>query len=159
VYAALVDQQADEERQRKAGLEARGLALITTSAALVSLLFGLAAVVTDSDSFQLTEASKIFLIASTGFFVFAAVLGLGSNWPFRYQQVDIANLRDLTSEEYWSGDETVASRRVAQVRVSILARARKMNLRKGRLLLAGILVEVLAVLSLAVSVIVMVAGA
>jgi hypothetical protein len=150
VYAALVDQQADEERQRKAGLEARGLALITTSAALVSLLFGLAAVVTDSDSFQLTEASKIFLIASTGFFVFAAVLGLGSN---------IANLRDLTSEEYWSGDETVASRRVAQVRVSILARARKMNLRKGRLLLAGILVEVLAVLSLAVSVIVMVAGA
>lgn len=157
VYAALVDEQLQEENRRKASFEARGLAVITTSAALVSLLFGLSGVVTQSDSFEFGRTPRSFLILSAALFVAAAVLGLSSNWPLRYQQVEIDNLRQLISEQYWDGEGSIASRRVAAVRVDILARARALNLLKGKLLLVGILLEVLAVLALAISVIAIVA--
>jgi hypothetical protein len=157
VYAALVDEQLQEENRRKASFEARGLAVITTSAALVSLLFGLTGVVTQSDSFELGGTPRSFLILSAALFVAAAVLGLSSNWPLKYQQVEIDNLRQLTSEQYWDGEGSVARRRVAEVRVNILARSRSLNLLKGKLLLAAILVEVLAVLALAISAVAIVA--
>jgi hypothetical protein len=153
VYAALVDEQLKQENDRKVSFEARGLAIITTSAALVSLLFGLSGVVTKSSSFELAGIPGIFLIVSASLFVVAAILGLASNWPMKYQQVEIENLRELTSERYWSGEGTVGKRRVAEVRVEILARARVLNVRKGNFVIVGILCEVLAVSALAISVV------
>lgn len=158
IYASLVDSQLDEENRRKASFEARGIAVITTSAALVSLLFGILGAVANSDSFELGGASRGFLITSAVLFVAAAVAGLSSNWPLKYQQVEVDNLRQLTTQQYWDGEASVASRRVAEVKVEVLSRARGLNRLKGRLLLMGLFVEVLAVLALAISVIAMVAS-
>jgi hypothetical protein len=44
VYGPLINAQVEDEQARKTSLEQRGLAVITTSGVLVSLLFGLGAI-------------------------------------------------------------------------------------------------------------------
>lgn len=149
VYAVLVENQLAEEATRKESFESRGVMVITTSAALVGLLFGFSALVTKGDDLQLQSAAIAFLTASAFLFVAAAILSILCNWPLRYRQVALDELERLTQEQYWNGDETVASRRVAEVRVMILGSARTLNALKGRFLLAAMTLEVLAVAALA----------
>jgi hypothetical protein len=42
-YSRLIDDQANQERDRKASLESRGVTVVTTSSALATLLFALTA--------------------------------------------------------------------------------------------------------------------
>lgn len=157
LYAALFEDQLKEESARKASFESRGLAVISTSAALVSLLLALAALVSGADTFDLPPEARVFLIMSCILFVAAALLGLSTNWPLAYRQLAIVDLKSLLDEKLWEGSFAVASRRVAEARAGVLQQARKLNRLKGRLLLAGMLVEVTAVVALAGSVVVILA--
>lgn len=159
IYAALFEDQLKEESARKASLESRGLAVISTSAALVSLLLALAALLTKGANFELPGAARAPLVLSCVLFVGAALLGLSANWPLNYRQLAVADLRGLLSEELWEGSSAVASRRVAEARAGVLETARKLNHVKGRLLIAAMLAEVAAVAALASSVVVILAQA
>ncbi|OPY77672.1 MAG: hypothetical protein A4E65_02654 [Syntrophorhabdus sp. PtaU1.Bin153] len=152
VYGPLIKSQLAEEAGRKTSFEQRGVAVITTSGVLVSLLFGLAAVVTKSDTFVLPIPAKNFLVVSLILFVLAAVAGIISNWPLRYLQVEVSELKRFIEPKLWSGSSETAARRVAEAQVAVLARSRKLNLLKGRALLAGMILEVAAVVSLAMAV-------
>lgn len=152
VYSPLLKEQLAEERSRKTSIEQRGVAVITTSGVLVSLLFGLAAVVTQAKSFELLAASRALLAVSLLLFVVAALGGIVSNWPLSYSQFHVEDLRRFVDAEYWGGPVDTASRRVAEAQVQILKRARRLNAIKGRALLFAMLIQVLAVVALATSV-------
>ena len=62
-YAALIERELDAQEARKASLEQRGLAVITTAGALTSLLFGLAAFsTTGAHAFVLPASARHLLI-------------------------------------------------------------------------------------------------
>src|SRR3989442_1204674 len=77
----LIKEQLKDERDRKSSIEQRGVAVISTSGALVSLLFGLAAVVTVSKQFVVSDQTKALLILSLPFFLYGPISGIGANMP------------------------------------------------------------------------------
>jgi hypothetical protein len=152
VYAPLIENLLINESSRKSSLEQRGGAVITTSGVLVSLLFGLAALVTDANGFALPGASQVFLVVALILFVLAAVGGIICNWPLSYYQLRNEDLHRLVDIKNWHGTPEIAAQRVAQGQVSVLVRARKLNRKKARALTAAMLLQILAVTVLAVSV-------
>jgi hypothetical protein len=152
VYLPLLEKLLIQENSRKSSLEQRGSAVITTSGVLVSLIFALAAVVVDAQGFALPGVSRMFLIVALTLFVLAAVAGIISNWPLSYQQIRIEDMHRLVSVKNWHGPPEIAAQRVAESRVAILERARRLNRRKARAVLVAMILQILAVIGLAASV-------
>jgi hypothetical protein len=143
------------EERRKTSFEQRGIAIITTSGVLVSLLFALGAVVTHSKGVHMSATSRALLVLALVLFLVAAVSGIVANYPVRYELIATSDLRRLVEPEAWNGDPDPASRRVAEVSVNVLASARANNEVKGKALVAGMVAEVAAVTVVAASVVVM----
>ncbi|HEV8681174.1 MAG TPA: hypothetical protein VGS09_00135 [Actinomycetota bacterium] len=144
-YGPLIEDQLNSERAAKSSFEQRAVAVITTSGVLVSLLFGLAAIVTSTEGFEAPYAARVLLAVALGFFLGAAVLGIAVNAPRGYEEAASDNLRLLTEQEFWEARQAIGSRRAAEVRVEILQNARGANGRKARLLLWAMGLEVAAV--------------
>jgi hypothetical protein len=152
VYGQLVNGLLDAEERRKNSFEQRGIAVISTSAVLVSLLFALAAVVTRSQDFVVPDAARALLVLALVLFLVAGVAGIVANYPVRYELIALPDLERLVQPEAWEGDAAVAGRRIAEVSVKVLAVARAKNELKGKALVAGMVAEVAAVTVVAASV-------
>ena len=137
--ALLADQLADE-RARKASIEQRGMAVITTAGTLVTITLGFVALATRDARTVLAGAVVVLLVAALVALVVAAAVGLLVNLPARVPQVDTAYL--VAGE----GDEDVA------IRVQLLTGLRALNRVRARLVFAALLVEVLALVAMAVAV-------
>src|SRR5215212_326740 len=71
-YGEFVKDELAAQDQRKASFEQRGLAVITTSGTLVTLLFALSALATkDSQTFALPDAARRWLNGALVFFFLA----------------------------------------------------------------------------------------
>lgn len=135
VYGELIAVQLTDEQARKTSLEQRGLAVITTSGVLVSLLFALGAVaVKRAETIGLPLPTRLLLIAALTAFVAAAALGLATNLPRAYVALALADLRRMVTPGLWDKAEGPAARRVAENRVELVAVARRINATKARLL-------------------------
>jgi hypothetical protein len=155
VYAPLLENLLTQERARKSSLEQRGQAVITTSGVLVSLLVALAAVVTNATVFTLPGASRKLFIGALILFVLAAVSGIISNSPLAYRGMRTEDLHRIVAVKNWYGAPEIAAQRVAQSRVAILERTRKLNHIKAYALFTALVFQVLAVMALAASVTIM----
>lgn len=145
-FSALISEQLEEERARKQSLEQRGLAVVTSSGTLVTLLFALAALVTKPETFQLPPDSKKYLAVAVGAFAIAGVLGIFTNKPLRYEEPSTDWLRSLTAPTIWNNaSEAIAARRAAESRVNTIDSFRSKNVQKVRLLAFAIGLEVVAV--------------
>jgi hypothetical protein len=145
VYAAYIKDQLAVQDARKTSLEQRGLAVITTSGALVTLLFGLTALTTKrAATFDIPKWAASCLIVALAFFVLAAVSAIFTNLPRSYQGVTADALRDAVKNR-WDDTEEVASRMVALTQLKVLASAKEVNTGKGRFLIAGMVFEIFAV--------------
>jgi Domain of unknown function (DUF1994). len=140
----LVKEQLTEERARKTSLEQRGLAVITSSGTLAALLFGLTALVTKAQAFELPPPAALLLALAALLFVIAAVLGLAVNWTVFYIEVEPEGLRGLQAED-WAGDEAEAAKTVAAAWTEIIEGARPRNGSKANLLRGAILAELVAI--------------
>jgi hypothetical protein len=144
-YAALIGRELDAQELRKASLEQRGLAVITTAGALTSLLFGLAAFSTKSaHALVLPASARHLLIAALVLFFASAVGALVVNAPLIYQAVKPVEIRGRLNETPIRGHEA-ASRDIAFTQLKALESAKKMNGIKGWALLASMVVEAAAV--------------
>lgn len=152
VHAEYLDRLVADQEDRKKSIEGRGTGVVTTSAALVSLLFGLVAVVTGVEEFTLTSAARPPLAVAMALFVVAGALGLLTNAPRNYENADAKQLADMLEDRIWTESELRAKRRVAATQRKVFARAQKVNGEKARLLFVAMFVQVVAVLSLAVAV-------
>jgi hypothetical protein len=153
-YGELIKEQLEAERARKASLEQRGITVITTSGVLVSLLFGLGAVVTSAKAFQVPALARILLVVAVGLFVLAALAGLVLNSPRQYEEAELAYLDLLYTKDVWDASVSLGGRRSAEMRLKILRKARQVNRDKAKWLVAAVVFEVGAVAFVAASVIV-----
>ena len=145
VYADYIKGEVEAQEARKSSLEQRGLAVITTSGALVTLLFGLTALTVKREAtFDIPTTAAVFLAAALVFFVVAALLALIRNLPRSYAGVTVNALGDAVKNR-WDVNEATASRMVALTRLKVLASAKYVNNQKGLALIWAMVAEILAV--------------
>lgn len=151
-YGELVKHELDVQDKRKASFEQRGLAVITTSGTIVTLLFALAALSTkESDTFTLPHPAQVWLSIGLVFFFVSALLALATNAPLRYQSVEVDGIKErLGKEPPWDSDK--AAKDIALTRLKELRSAKKANTVKGWILVAAMVSEVLGVGCVAVAV-------
>src|ERR1035438_5945734 len=124
VYGAYIKSLLDYELARQSGLEARASTVVTTAGALVTLLFGLVAVITGAARFRLPGAAHGWLIAA----VLLVVAGIGPA-------------------------AAAASEHVAEAQLKLITIARRKNSRIAWIVLLSGIAELLALVMLAVAVI------
>jgi hypothetical protein len=145
LYAKYIDEQTAAQEARKTSLEQRGLAVITTSGALVTLLFGLTALSVRPDSrFVIPGVAAALLVVALAFFVLAALFAIVTNLPRSYEGVTVDALRGAVNSR-WEDDEVTASRMIALTQLKVLASAKAMNNQKGLALALAMSSEIIAV--------------
>jgi hypothetical protein len=151
VYAELVTSLLQAERSRKTALEQKATNVITTSGTMVTLLFGLVAVITAKQSFSLPVASHGWLVAAVVLFVIATGLALFISIPRPYGEtkLTVENLR-----AWWHDPVADAQAAAATVRLEAVETARLANATKAQMLIAAIGAELVAIALLAVSIVV-----
>lgn len=152
VYDGLLKEEIEAENARKTSFEARGLAVITSSGGLATLLFGLAALSTkEQATFVLPDDSGTLLGFALAAFVVAAALGLFTNVPQDYETVTAEGIQERV-DEIPPRDEDAATTDVAYTRITVLKDARIKNTNKAKLLFWALVFEVVAVLCVGVAV-------
>jgi hypothetical protein len=152
-YNKLVKQELADEDARKASLEQRGLAVITTSGVLVTLLFALGALSTKrAATLNLDPGAAIALAVALVLFVLAAISAVVVNAPFlEYQKASPDSIKKrLQADPIPSEDEAAAE--AAMVRIAELRSARGQNGKKANYLLTAMRFEVLAVIATSVAI-------
>jgi nitrate reductase NapE component len=144
LYAEYIKDLLDAQEARKAALEQRGLAVISTSGALVTILFGLTAISKRESTFVIPNSAAALLVAALVFFVLAALSAIVTNLPRSYAGVQVEPLRDAVQNR-WEDSETRASKMVALTRLKVLATAKEKNEQKGVALVVGMSFEIVAV--------------
>ena len=150
VYSDLVKTLLDNEAARKGVLESKGTAVITTSGTLVTLLFGLVAVITSAKNFNLPSASHGWLVAAVVAFVIAVGLAILVSLPVPYGETEIS-MNDLRS--WWHDPVTEAEAAVAGLRLRAITAARRANGVKVWILGAACVGELLGLVLLSIAVI------
>lgn len=154
VYASFVERELEDQRASKASIEQRGIAVVTTSGILVTLLFGLAALVTESENFVVPEKSRPWLYLALLGFVVAAGAALITNLPRNLESARTYGPKSLDRliRLRWDDSPRAAKRRIALTRLGLLHSYKKVNNFKGRVLIAAVIAEVVAVAAVAVAV-------
>jgi len=151
IYSEYLQEQLAGEDARKESIEKRGLAVITTSGTIVSLLFGLVAVLTGADKYTLPSGAEPWLGAALGAFVLAALAGIVTNMPLLYLGVKPQELKGAV-DNLWEDAPDIAEKRVAATQVKVLTRAKSMNAAKGWILVGAVVAQLAAVVFLALAV-------
>ena len=150
--SAFIAEEMETERGRKASLESRGLAVITTSGTLVTLLFGLATFAASASQITITASERWLLTVAALLFVVAAGLGIACNAPIRYYQVDAESLAVFMTPEVWVEPGVDATRELTAARLTELSDARGRNEHKGQLVVAAMCLQVIAGLLTAIAI-------
>ena len=157
-YAAFIEIELNDQRAAKESCEQRGLAVVSTSGALITALFGIIALLTERNDFRIPDAATIPLYISLALFVIATLGGLLVNQPIKVRGLvpdgpaDGAIGLDQIICDGWANTPAVARRRVALTRAVILGTYQSKNAVKARILIFAILAEAVAVLALAAAV-------
>jgi hypothetical protein len=150
-YLDFISSLLASEESRKASLEARGIAVITTSGVLVSLLLGLVSAITGSKTFVLPASTYAPLLTGGVLFVIAAILGILANVPFLYKSARPASLT-LVCTDLWTDTPEDAELMVASTQIRLYASARGTNSLKAVFLLAALTAEVAALIPIVIAV-------
>jgi hypothetical protein len=150
VYGDYIKDELARQEQRKGSFEQRGLAVVSTAGALVTLLLG-AAALSEKEVSLLTE-ERVWLAAALALFIVSATFALATNFPLKYKGLDISDLLDrLNADPEDTPDD--ATYAVADGRARILQAAQERNTLKGYLLFAALLIEVGAVTCIGIAII------
>jgi hypothetical protein len=149
LYEAFLSEQLQSEERRKEAVEQRGIAVITTSGALVTLLFGLSAYVPKGARFAFSATARGLLTAAMVSFLLGCVLALATNVPLPYGRVRAESLDviDLVREP-----EQQARRRILITRSRLLAGMQRLNEAKAKVLVAAMAAEVAGAVCVALTV-------
>jgi hypothetical protein len=153
IYQAMVGNLLAAEYERRAKMEARGSTLVTASASLLTLVFGLTVVVTGKDYVFTNGFAVLTLIAALIAFVVSAVLGIVVHaLPVPYNTVGRASLDQLTDDSFWQLSADEALRNDVWQQGDTIRTLRIGNERKAKWVTASLVAQVMAILLLTVSV-------
>ncbi len=144
VYCAMMKDELAAQDARKESFERRGLAVVTTAGTLATLLFGIAAFSTTGRTRPLPQDTKELLVVALVGFVIAGFLALLTNLPLRYELANLTTMLNRSQREP-ADSEAEALRWSARVYEKALRTAKRSNNRKGQLLAAALVVEMVAV--------------
>ena len=147
LIASLITKELDAQRAITASLQSRGLAVISSSGTLVTLLFGLSAVATTAEHFRLPGAAKPPLYVAAVLLVAAAVAGIVTNAPRNVKATALARLRPLVESPYWEYPMGPAQQEVARTQLAAAEAVRAGNQVRARWLLIGIILEIAGIAS------------
>lgn len=157
VIADLIVKDLDNARAVTASLQSRGLAVISTSGTLVTLLFGFSALVTKAQN--LPPGAKPPLYIAAGLFVLAAIAGIITNAPRRTAAATVESLAPLIEDEWWSKPAIDAQQEVARTQLDVVRDVRHVNAIMAGILIAGIAIEIVAIGAVTWAVITLIAPA
>ncbi|WP_139025187.1 hypothetical protein [Paenarthrobacter nitroguajacolicus] len=126
--------------------------MITSSGALVTLIFALAALVTKPDDFDLPVPVRLILGVVLAAFAAAAVLALITARPGAYHEVTLESLSAAASDKAMGASALEGEPEIARGLVQIISKSREENARKARFLRAAVTFEAVAALMLTVGV-------
>lgn len=150
IYAAAIDHELQKERDRKASLEERAMAVVSTSGILVSLLFAFLAAL--GKPATLGVGAKLSLAAAMTMFVLACVWSLLVNKPQSYTPLGVkSDMERMVTDEYWNAPADDAILALAKFRLREVDTWRNNNGAKARNLHRAFASESFAVFLLAVS--------
>jgi hypothetical protein len=149
VYCGFLEAQLAEQDARKASFEQRGLSVVTTSGALATLLFGVAAFAKTGKLHALPVDMHAWLLAALIAFVAAGLLALLTNLPIAY---NVPKLESVLRVAQKPESEADARLELAAIYVGMATDAKRKNRIKGWLLFAALLCELAAILAVAVAV-------
>jgi hypothetical protein len=151
-YGQFLKDELDVQDARKVSFEQRGVAVITTSGALVTLLLGLAALSTQqTQTFTLPQTSRTWLTIALILFFVSAGAAFVTNAPLIYQAVEAESIRKRLRETS-PRSANDAAKDIAFTRADALESAKTKNSIKGWALAVAIGFEALAVGCVAVAV-------
>jgi len=151
IYGAYIKSLLDHEQDRKSALETKASAVVASSGVIVTLLFGLIAVVTGAKNFKLPDTSHGWLIAAVILFVIATGLGIiTANIPVPYGQT---TFKADQLQQAWGHPASAARENVAVAQLKLISIAAKRNNLKVWLVICAAAAEMLALGALAVVVI------
>lgn len=152
VYDEFLKEELTSQEARKSSFEQRGLAVVTTAGALVTLLFGLAAIASRTGHGEpFATEEKIWLAVALVCFVVSAFAALATNFPVRYDGVKADDIRGRLTESDPNNAEQ-AHRDIALTQITILQEAKGKNALKGRFLFTAMLFEILGVVAAGVAI-------
>lgn len=154
IYAAVIDHELEQERERATSLEQRAMAVVTSSGVLVTLVFGFGTLIKGQESFHLSLATRIILALALVSFVVAAVMSLLTNRPHAYKPLGVKTDLQRMVFELWSIPAGSARRSVAEFRVGEVDRWRDNNMIKAANLQRAIAMECCGIGLLAASMVV-----
>jgi hypothetical protein len=150
-YASFVEQELQAERDRRATLDGRGQAIITTSGALVALVGAVGAFVINRNGFVLPADAHIPLLAALGLFVVSSFFGIVTTFNFKYDVASRETLAELVRTHLTDPDQ-LALTSIVGTNVTTIVTLRRGNNIKAWLLLIARIAQLGALLSLAVTV-------
>jgi hypothetical protein len=140
-----------DQNDRKASIEQRGLAVITSTGALVTLLFGLVTIASAADANALPRAAHGPFVAGAVLLVLAGICALLTNIPSRkYQNLDAGRTDDIF-DRWWSKSKEDAELRISVMRAGVFAAAQEANNRKAKVLVIALLFEIAGVVATALA--------
>lgn len=151
VYGSFIHDELKGEIARKSSLEARGLAVVTTSATLLTAMLALGVFVSGQEGFSLAGGTVGLLLVALVAFICAAILGLLSNRVMRYLVASVPSLH-LMLDEHWRDDVLEARAVVALAQIQTIEAVRAGNDRKARLLIAAMASQLAAAALVSVAV-------
>jgi hypothetical protein len=144
VFAPLVCAQLDQERARRASIESRAVAVVSTAGALLTIFTGFLALAKGKDYHP---AAAVLLVIGVAYllFVLAAVLGVVANTIgntlVSFGELPAATLHGWVDE--WNSSATAdAAKDAATSQISVLGAMRGTNLRKWQLLTVAVSSEI-----------------
>ena len=162
-YSELISDQLNEARGRANSIQQRAISVITTSGTLVTLIFAFGALsravksvgpaTTTLPPTSLGDPAREFLVGSL--VLFAVAVGLALYIQSRPFEVGVsgAGFDQMMNDGSWElRDPVIGALRVAEARVALARQAREIAIKMDRFLNIAILVEILAVIALAITV-------
>lgn len=155
VYQQMVSSLLAAKYDRRTKMEGRGSTIVTTSASLLTLVFGLTIVVTGKDYVFANCYAVWVLLAALCAFVISAVLGIVVNaYGLPYKVVSRDFLEQLKDREgaLWKMSADAAVNYDVQQQVTTICSLRDIKDKKAKLVIASLVFQVAAVALLSLSV-------
>jgi hypothetical protein len=157
-YLAFIQRELQAERERRRFLDARGIAVITTSGSLTTLLAAVGAFVSSRSSFRFPSDAVGPLILTLTAFAVAAANGIMVTAGRLYAVATPDQLNTMLTDK-WNTDEVDARNYVARLDVKTIDSLRDGNNTKAGWLTAAIISQVVGLLALTVAVYTILAAA
>ena len=144
-YAELVKDLLAAEERHVTAIETRAIAVITTSGALVTLLLGLAALVTRVQGNRLSGLELILAAVSVGFFLIAAFAAMWVNRPWKVWAPDVSKLAVEMWVRWGMGTPHDPVKKATATRIDLLHSARTLTQEKASALFVAVAAQAVAV--------------